>query len=268
GGHWPRSLRYKKIVAYDITKPRWGLTCTKGYDRVLRIISWKTINFEQLWSFKSNLRVHIKAGSRLYGGKKGLVAAVDIPKSGGEPKVSWEAKIDGTPSTMLAAGDKLFVVTRQGRIYCFGGKEVETKTYAIKKPSSPSSDEWTRRAGEILKQSGVTQGYCLALGLGTGRLVEELALQSGLHIIALESDIKKVDAARSKLNAAGLYGARIHILPQDLLSLRLPPYMASLVVSENLERAGFEKGRAFTEKLFYSMRPYGGVAYLPVPQEK
>ena len=75
----------------------------------------------------------------------------------------------------------------------------------------------------MLKQAGVTEGYCLALGLGTGRLVEELARQSKLHIMVLEPAAERAEEARRKLHATGLYGTRIHVIPAGLPSLDLPP---------------------------------------------
>ncbi len=265
GAHWPPNLRYQEIVAYDMTNPKWGFTCAGAWGN--RLVIWPTITFDRLWSLPSELRIQIKAGSRLYGGAPGVVAAVDIPDRGGKPKLSWRSEIEGTPSSMLAADQKLFVVTKEGCIYCFGGKQVQPKTYTMKKPPvAAPADKWTKTAGEVLEQAQVAKGYCLALGVGTGRLIEELARQSQLHIIALDPDAERVNAARRRLDAMGLYGMRVHILPHALTSVHLPPYMASLVVSEDLSGSGFEQGTAFVQKLFNSLRPYGGTACLPIPR--
>ena len=109
---------------------------------------------------------------------------------------------------MVAAGGRLFVVTEQGRIYCFGGKKVETNTYALEHRVAPSSkDEWTRAAGDILDATGVTAGYCLVWGLKQGRLVEELVNRriikghhrltwtnntSGIYLVLLETGSMRV----------------------------------------------------------------------------
>src|SRR5262249_40348596 len=50
-------------------------------------------------------------------------------------------------------------------------------------------------------------------------------------------------------------------------TLPLPPYLASLMVSEDLQAAGIDPGPEFIRKAFASLRPYGGVACLPVPKE-
>ena len=48
----------------------------------------------------------------------------------------------------------------------------------------------------------------------------------------------------------------------ELKTLGLPPYMASLVVCENISAAGWNGGRPFIEQLSRVLRPYGGSACL------
>ncbi|MFA6561718.1 MAG: PQQ-binding-like beta-propeller repeat protein [Verrucomicrobiia bacterium] len=50
--------------------------------------------------------------------------------------------VEGTIHTMLAADGRLFVVTREGRIYCFGGKEVSPVRHAAKaRPAEPRRND-------------------------------------------------------------------------------------------------------------------------------
>ena len=93
---------------------------------------------------------------------------------------------------MIAADNKLFAVTLEGNIYCFGTKKTKLITHAIPVDKVSEKDDWTKKASWILKQTGINKGYVLALGVGSGRLIEELAQQSQLHIIAIEPDKKKV----------------------------------------------------------------------------
>src|SRR5262249_44458266 len=122
----------------------------------------------------------------------------------------------------------------------------------------------------LLETTGVRDGYAIAWGIGSGRLITELARQSRLHIIAIDPDESKVNTFRHELITAGLYGERIAVLAGDPETVSLPPYLASLMVSEDLHSAGIEPGRTFTRHLFGSLRPYGGVACLPLaaPQRK
>ena len=85
------------------------------------------------------------------------------------------ASIAGTPARMLAGDGKLLVVTAEGMLYCFGETPALSRNHPARPiDAAPPADTWTTRAREILEQAGVRNGYCLALGLGSGRLVEEL----------------------------------------------------------------------------------------------
>lgn len=260
------SADYTEIVASDIGHaPTWSSTYQGGWGTPHRLVQWPAARFNEAWSLPSELKVHIKAGRRLYAGARDAVAAIDLPAAGGQPTVSWRAAIEGTPTRMLAAHGQLLVVTAEGSLYCFGTAQSDPRTFARQPASEPSADPWTARAEAVLRQTGVREGYCLALGLGSGRLIEELARQSKLHIIVIDSDADRVAAARKRLHAAGLYGQRVHVVPGDLQSLRLPPLMASLIVSEDLQRSGFYEQAATIQRLFTSLRPYGGIACLPLP---
>ncbi|MGQ9731761.1 MAG: outer membrane protein assembly factor BamB family protein [Candidatus Zipacnadales bacterium] len=85
-------------------------------------------SFPELWHGKVEPpleRLHLCAGSRLYGStKNGVVAAIELPQGGTDLQVAWQTQVDGEPYSMLAANGRLIVVTREGRIYCFGAQPV------------------------------------------------------------------------------------------------------------------------------------------------
>jgi len=210
--------------------------------------------------------VWLKAGRRLYASDGGKVIAIDLPSRERAPRVSWEGEVAGTVGSMIAGDDKLFVATSDGGIYCFAGGEGGPTQHAARRLPPPGEDEWTQRASAILKATGVSEGYCLVLGLRTGRLVEELARQASLHVVAIDPDAKKVESIRRKLDEAGLYGTRADVHVGDPRSFEFPPYLASLVVSEDISTAGYGEGEGLGESLFSVLRPYGGVACLEVPE--
>jgi outer membrane protein assembly factor BamB len=214
--------------------------------------------FRQRWQLPSNLAVHIKAGRHLYVGGPGKVEAIDTAADQG-PKVVWQAEFEGTPQRMLAADDKLFIVTLEGRILAFAaGGDGSPLAHVPAKAEPLPADSWTAQAGEIVGVSGVREGYALVLGLDGGRLVEELARQSSLYVIALDEDASKVAGLRRRLHAAGLYGTRATVLAGEIATYPLPPYLASLVVSE---RPGVWKP-ASLEAAWHALRPYGGTLCL------
>ena len=205
----------------------------------------------------------IKAGDRLYAGGRGVVSAIDLV-DGGKPLVVWQQEIDGTVAHLLSADDRLFAVTLEGRIYAFGGDPLPLRRHSHVAGAEPPDASWDPKARAILAETGVHAGYCLAYGLKDGHLIEALARNSDLHIIAVEPDPDKVEKLRQQWDAAGLYGSRIHLQPGELSTFAAPPYLASLTIFENLEATGYGEDKPFLERLYRNMRPYGGIACLPV----
>ena len=112
------------IVAYDLADAKMeerNRSEVPAYRRDDTYPDKWTTTFRELWRLASDRKVHIKAGPHLYVGGAGVVEAIRIPPAGEEPRVVWQAPIEGTPHRLLAADGKLFVVTREGSLYAFGG---------------------------------------------------------------------------------------------------------------------------------------------------
>ena len=238
----------------------------------------KQAEFKTLWRRQSDSsldKIFMKAGSRLYAGsKEGLIAAIDIPGAKTEslknrfqlPKadVSWHMQVEGEPWTMLAADNKLFVVTVEGSLYCFG-EQASARVYTQKVPEENKHPRrLVERVRQILNTTDAREGYALVLGAGTGDLLEEMVRQSDLQVIGLDSDPENVDVLRRRFDQAGLYGNRVTILHGTILDTPISPYLASLVVSEDPNAAGYAKGsaEALMTRVFHVLRPYGGAACL------
>jgi len=210
----------------------------------------------------------ISAGKRLYAVRGHSVFAIDPPEADRSARASALVQVEGDPESILVADGRLFVVTDEGSIHCFGAQKQEPVLYRSEESALPPVDhEWQQKAGRLLEALGPTDadgGYCLALGIGTGKLLDELIRHSHLHIIAVDPDAAKVDVTRRRLDAAGMYGDRVAVHTGQPVELGLPPYLASLVVSEDLDAAGIEQGSSFVETVFQWLRPYGGAACLEV----
>jgi Malectin domain/PQQ-like domain len=234
---------------------------------------------------QSDVRGRITVGGREYLFKDGLPG------------------VEGEIYTMLAAAGQLFVVTVDGKLYCFGAGPAQKA--AAPSPVSAMehpADEWPERVRRILTATqahhgdaqvirgltplarpatqdvhgdaqvirGLTpparpatqdvHGYALALGVGSGRLITELTLQTDLHIVAFETNADRVATARRQFDQAGLYGRRVSIGPGDALTAGLPPYFASLIVSEAPLPSGLAAQQALVQRVFPTLRPYGGNA--------
>lgn len=209
-----------------------------------------------------NLTALIKAGDRLYAGAEGKLLAHDLPL---QKEASWQTTIDGTPVSLLAADDRLFAVTIQGRICCFGANKIEPIVHPRTVAPAAPADAWTERARTLLETTGVRDGYCVVWGAGNGRLVCELAHQSNLRLIVVEPHATRVAALRQHLLAAELPSERVSVHQGEPMSFALPPYLASLMVVEDLQAANLLLNRDTLKKTFNALRPYGGVFCLPLP---
>jgi len=220
-----------------------------------RLISF---NFAHKGGRSQHRTVAIKAGAKTY-----------TPDEGSVSCDGWKGAVDGTPWNVLAADDKLFVVTCGGDIYCFAEKQGEPKTYDAP-PAGwiAGHDKWDRQAGEILRAAKLDGGYGLVLGIGSGNLAEALLRKSRLHIIVIDPDAKKIDAFRRKMLQHGVYGTRVVAHVGNPSKYPWPPYLAGVVVSEDFRSAAGGNPTALVKNLFRGLRPYGGTACLPVDAKK
>ena len=254
------------FYAYDLRRAKMTT-----FDKEFRRHKLKPARWDPpgLWKLQTSYakskclsRALIMSGGRLYGHAGKMLVALNLPGRPGDPQVAWEKQLEGVPAAMIAADGKLFVVTDEGRLYCYGGKRGQPRIHKRKVVSLPKAEDvWTRKAAEILKAADVLEGYCLVMGLESGRLIEEFLKQSELKIIAVDANRKKVNALRDKLVAKSLYGKRAQLFVGDPLAFSFPPYIASLIVSENLKASDFMTGIK-ADKLFETLRPYGGTACL------
>lgn len=245
-----------KAFAYDLKNP----TLVEKKDR-----KGKTIQVEMptpLWSFSERpvTKVHLKTKSRLFAHHKSTIFAINLTGNP-SPQVSFETDIEGVPSSMLATGGKLFVVTEQGTIHCFGHEKQPARKYTLKEATpGPPNETFSRRVKNFLTATGTSDGYCVAMGLGTGQLVEELVRQSSFHVVVIDPNENKVNAFRRRLDGNGFYGTRVSALVGDPAKYRLPPYLANLVVTEDSAVAGVGDGKPRIKHIFHALRPYGGTA--------
>jgi outer membrane protein assembly factor BamB len=196
------------------------------------------------WSRQDDARTSIRVGGRRYRFADGF------------------ADVTGEIHNMIAADGKMFVVTDSGSIRCYGtGSATPTAAPAKSKPPR-APDDWGVSARRMLDTRGATNGYALVWGIGSGRLVEELVSRSGMHIVAVDPSAERVGALRRRLEGSSLYGERVAVHVGNPTDCGLPPYMATLLTSEDLSSSGFSAGVAFAEAAFHSLRPYGGTACL------
>ena len=228
--------------------------------------------FSAIWQLGFNVAAaptcagsYIRAGDSIYvagaGGQLLVVKDVDTDKRSCVvgPKIPGKEVWD-----MLAADGKLFVVTRDGKIACFGGRAGEAKMHAHKVFQMQPPAGRASQVAEILKATGRNDGYCLVLGVQDYGLIAALLANSKLKVIAVDGDEKKVAALRVMMDYAGLYGERFSAHVGEPLNFGFPPYLADLIVSETLDDSALGEESARTE-LMRILRPYGGTICLAKP---
>ncbi len=195
-------------------------------------------------------RFHSQAGGRIYASASGgLVGAVTVAGTD-HPAITWTGRVDGEVWSMIPADGRLYVVTEAGAIHCFGA-DAPGRPVVHAPPATP---------GRIDVQSPPRAGYAMVWGLGPDAFARVTRLAADYHVVAIDPDADAVAALRRRLDDAGLYGRRVHVLAGRPAAMRLPPYMASLIEFGDLATAGLGGGTAFVRRVFQCLRPYGGAA--------
>lgn len=214
-----------------------------------------------LW-LKAGGRLYLSRGTRLYW---------TVPPTAEDPAtLRYLCDLGGTPGAVIVADGRLFAVTLEGQLSCYGVGKAQPVFYAPPAAPPPGAEGTegdgaaARTAPALLRQTGIREGYALVLGLRDGALVEALVRASDLHVIAVDGDPGRVAAVRRRMEKAGLYGTRAVVHLGDPLDFGWPSYLASLVTSEDGTKAAADRGRAFAETVFGVLRPYGGAACLPL----
>ena len=249
-----------------------GLVRSEG--RSLTAYKWKTIYQKKegkflelrrpfssrLISMEHEVLDFIVAGSDAICGQDGRVSAIDYSR---QRTVWWSAPVQGKALGLAAANGRLVVSTDEGFIYCFDGDPGTSINASPKVVEAKTDPIYAKAVEEIIRRTGVTEGFCLDLGAGHGDLAIELARRTKLHIYAIEPDPTKVALARKRLAAAGLYGDRVTVHQSPLNRVSYPDYFANLVVSSrNLET---DLSAGAHDEVKRMQRPYGGKTCLGRP---
>ena len=240
----------------SMTRYRWK--DTDGRDRKGNPITFRALEELRLIQGDREVLELIVAGGDAICGEPGRVSAVDYTR---QRTTWWSHDVEGNVRGLAAAGGHIIASTDTGKIYCFDGEDdsstakVETET--VSKDRLPDrTDEFASAAEEIIRKAGITQGFCVDLGAGSGDLAIELARRAKLQIYAVEQDAEKVATARRKLDKAGLYGVRVTVHQADPDNPPYPKYFANLIVSS--QSLTHDLGDSANEHMLRMQRPYGG----------
>lgn len=199
------------------------------------------------------------ASSLIVAGDKAIVGGTNRVSvlSRTSRKVLLTQTVDGEAVGLAAAGGQLFVSTANGTIHCFSGSKTASPRLIHGKPLlATRSRTADTAAAEIVRQTGITEGYCLDAACGDGSLAMALAKITKLHICALNAAPEEAAQIRRKLDAAGLLGVRVSVHQIQPGRNNFPSYFANLVVSGRSVNDGVDAVRP--ETIQQVLRPYGG----------
>jgi len=178
--------------------------------------------------------------------------------------------VTGEIHTMLSAAGRLFVVTLEGELYCFGAEVLQNEPVRHVSPepiAAPEEDSWNTAAARLLDETEGVNGCAVVLGTQSGRLAEELALQSEMQVIALTESPETCNRLRRRFDERGISSERLAVFHQDreLASFGLPPYMARFIVIEDGDDSEFANDAESVQAAFEILQPYGGTAFINMP---
>ncbi|MHC4351947.1 MAG: outer membrane protein assembly factor BamB family protein [Planctomycetota bacterium] len=218
------------------------------------------------WSVETGGEIQelIVAGKTIAIGSGSRVSLIDA----GSGKMTCSLELDDTVYAMAASNGCLYASTGKGTIYCLSDEAAAdvpagTRPQLVDSPYSADGPAG-KVAGQIIRKTGITRGYCLDLGCGDGALAYELAKRTDLYVVAVDADPANVTQARRRLDAAGLYGTRVVVLRRNPSDTHLPDYFANLIVSSASLFEGIDISAS--AEIARLQRPYGGVVCLGKPE--
>jgi hypothetical protein len=177
----------------------------------------------------------------------------------GSKKIGFDEKfpgIEGEIHSILLAAGRVFVVERSGRISCFSaaerGPNATPTNWDDKKRTLDVSPATAKRARRLVEAASTKHGIAMVIGLEDGALVKGLVAESEFQLIVFDDDPRRVERLRAELALADIYADRAAVLLTNVSELKLPPYLAELMVSERTTTA--------FANLMNTLRPYGGTA--------
>lgn len=244
------ALTDKSIDVYSLTPTRNEEVTKDAKGSEKKKVTYSLPRSQSIAAATPLKRLFCQAGTRVYGCGDGIIGAIDLPGSP-RPGRLWTSKFAGEVWTMFPGDGKLFVVTTDGNVHCFAEpSDAAPVIHDLPAPRQATSD-------------GVPPaGYAMMWGLSGDAFSALTLLAKDHHVIAIDPDAAKVAALRHRLDEAGLYGRRVHVLVGKPAEMRLPPYLASRIEFGDLAAAGLDQGEGaeFVRKVFHCLRPYGGTA--------
>ncbi|QDT28686.1 Alcohol dehydrogenase [cytochrome c] precursor [Gimesia panareensis] len=193
-------------------------------------------------------------------GKRGIRQQIQTANK----KWTYKTGLPGVPGiihSLVAAADRLFVVTEDGSIYCLGPEETTPVTY-----ESPLLTEKTKSAGQtsiaplpaMFADTLQAGGYAFLAGVPDARLLNTLLTQPNLQIISLINDPGQLKQLQQLFHERGHSSSKLAFLPGPLDQYTFPAYFAQTIITAEPVFSGMKSYAEQVRQLYPSLRPYGG----------
>ena len=213
---------------------------------------------ESLWkSHFSATNDLIKAGDCLYAADSIGITAIKIVN--GKPQKLWTLPTDKRIERLVASNGKLIAVSGDGDILVFGDTQVSDISY-IKQPVSDFKSK-SESANEIIKRTGITDGYGVIFGTKDIKLLKSLVTNTSLNLIAYDNNPSRVLYLREYFDGLGVKADRLCFLLFDKTFPLLPKYFSSLTIINDLSFLDVYS-KEILNSLYESARPYDGKIFI------
>lgn len=194
-------------------------------------------------------------------GEKGIQSTIVV----GDREFKYEEKIPGVAGdihSIIAADEKLFVVTKQGSICCLGKSTGKVIKHGLSVTDVQQAKEIDQRTIALLRNIGEMNGYALLLGNHENSVIEQLLEKTNLKLIGV--NFVSFTKQRRHFDERGLYGERLTLISADPVTFEFPPYLANLILCHADTVPEGDAGGEFVKQMFQSLRPYGGKLYFNI----
>ena len=206
---------------------------------------------------------HLITGDILWTATSDHILGFDLSEKG-DLQPRFRHRVAAGVWLLLAANDRLFAITADHQLLCFGQEESPPQLHPRTLiPSSPA--ETTHKS--LPSFSGFTGGYAIVLGARSQAVIGQLLRETELHVIVVDDDHQRVEGLRREYQDRGSYGQRIVAL-ETATAEEFPPYLAQLIVSESADTLRPFWHSEFVQEWFRVLRPYGGQLWLPLSRSE
>lgn len=228
------SSETKTIVAYKDEKAIWQVDADGSGDLIL-------------------------AGDKLYAAGDGTITVIKLPTEKSSAKVVATIPTSGSVERLIAANNKLFSVTLDGKIDAYGdssGPQQIAKVDPADIIVAPI--EIDSEATHLLEKVD-SEGFAIWYGDVDLRAQVFAGRSKFTQIAIVDSQGKDLDRVRKLLDDQNQYG-RVTLHQSEAASFHAPQYVAHFV---HIDRNIADAADAQTlNQLYQSVRPYGGILHI------